>query len=293
MESGCVATRPRGTRARDTWKVNVRNIVAEDKRALDQFMKVTAARGSNAFLFPNLIPNGSFEFGACSNIDLAADWYVTDDNLANGSVIGTPFMAPTLDNTQTGVFTPPDGAQSLRIDTIPGTQYVSGATADVCVNARVDIPCAPGDVFLFHVTKRFQTFALNGALYFVKLYLRITNADGSTTTGDSGIPFAQSGNLWRDEYAQWTAPAGAVSFRPFIQVNVSNPTGATISVGTETVFVDNVGCGLLFPAQMYGRTAGSEALPRPVRFSKLPEFSDIGIGNSVKRYGVNFEVTEV
>ena len=75
MESGDVATRPRGTRARDTWKVNVRNITAEDKRALDYFQRVTAARGSNSFLFPNLLPNGSFEFPAPSAAMLAFGWY--------------------------------------------------------------------------------------------------------------------------------------------------------------------------------------------------------------------------
>jgi hypothetical protein len=60
MEAGYVATRPRFTRARRTWDFNVRNLVAEDIRALDRFFMETAARGGNSFLYPNLLPNSSF-----------------------------------------------------------------------------------------------------------------------------------------------------------------------------------------------------------------------------------------
>jgi hypothetical protein len=38
---------------------------------------------------------------------------------------------------------------------------------------------------------------------------------------------------------------------------------------------------------------GTQPLGCPVRFSKLPEVSDIGWGDGVKRYGCNFELTEV
>ena len=65
-ESGAVATRPRFTRARRTWKINTRNLTAEDARVLDYFSEITAARGGNAFLYPNLLLNWSFEIPAAS-----------------------------------------------------------------------------------------------------------------------------------------------------------------------------------------------------------------------------------
>src|SRR6516225_6045210 len=106
MELGYVATRPRNTRARDTWKVNIRNLVAEDKRALDQFTKVTAARGANAFLFPNLLPNGSFEFLPCNAVEIAQGWNRTDGN-PQFSIVSTAVNAY-------------DGAAAIKIGTVAG-----------------------------------------------------------------------------------------------------------------------------------------------------------------------------
>jgi hypothetical protein len=126
MESGDVATRPRGTRARDTWKVNVRNLVAEDKRVLDYFQRVTAARGSNSFLFPNLLPNGSFEFPAPSAAFLAFGWY-------QGSA---PAAALPVSLATAGL---EDGLQALCFGTTAGQVL----TANQSVVAEVDSNARP------------------------------------------------------------------------------------------------------------------------------------------------------
>jgi len=64
MESGDQATRPRFTASAVPGCFNVRNLVAEDIRALDEFFMSPqyAARGGNAFLYPNLLPIGPLSF---------------------------------------------------------------------------------------------------------------------------------------------------------------------------------------------------------------------------------------
>ena len=79
-----------------------------------------------------------------------------------------------------------------------------------------------------------------------------------------------------------------------LEMNNTNATGSTITLdGSASVLWDEVGCALLTPLSPFGRMAGTSSLGCLVRFSKLPEASDIGWGGGAKRYGVNFELTEV
>lgn len=281
MEQGYVATRPRGTRARDTWKVNVRNLVAEDKRALDYFQKEVAKRGSNAFLFPNLIQNGSFEFPACSGVEFAQGWTLTDGATSALNVALTTIAE--------------DGTAAVLFATVAGQMLTAGSYQAQDLQNLQAVPCTPGDVYLLRARVNCTpgTLANRGDLMF-QATVTTYDANGNATFTTAGFPV---GNVstpgWQDYTATFTVPAGVVSFRLGIRVVLGDASGALNFDGSASVTVDEVGCGLLTPAQMYGRMAGSDALPRPVRFAKLPEFSDIGIGNGVKRYGVNFEVTEL
>jgi hypothetical protein len=281
-ESGYVSTRPRFTRVRDTWKVNVRNLVAEDKRVLDYFQKVTAARGANSFLFPNLLPNWSFEFAALDATQLVQNWY-----LANDPEAALPVSIVTS-NIE-------DGAQALSFGTAAAT-LAEGASITAEVDSDVTTPCTPGDVYLFHARVRpTQGTLADASTLWAEAAMYTYDASGTQSAlAGSGSDVNTSTSGWQDYYATFTIPTGAASFRMRLIGNLAGSSSAAITLdGSASILIDAVGCALLTPAQLYGRMAGSDALPRPVRFSKLPEFSDIGFGNGVKRYGVNFELTEV
>lgn len=282
-ESGYVSTRPRFTRVRDTWKINVRNLVAEDKRVLDYFTKVTAARGGNSFLFPNLLPNWSFEFPALDATELAQGWYQADDPVA---ALPVSIVTSNIE----------DGAAALCFGTAAATMLAEGASLSAEVDSDVVTPCAPGDVYLFHarVCPTQGTLAAASTLW-AEALMYTYDADGNQSTlAAAGNGFNCSVSGWQDYYDTFTIPAGAVSFRMRLLGNLTGSSSAAIALdGSASILFDRVGCALLTPAQMYGRMVGSDALPRPVRFSKLPELADIGYGNGVKRYGANFELTEV
>jgi hypothetical protein len=280
-ESGYVSTRPRFTRSRDTWKLNVRNLVAEDKRVLDYFLKVTAARGANSFLFPNLLPNGSFEFPALDATQIAQDWYLADDPQA---ALPVSIVTSNIE----------DGSQALSFGT--AATLTAGASVVAEVDSDVVTPCTPGDVYLFRARVRPTQGTLAAAsTLWAEAAIYTYDASGvQSALAGSGSGFNTSVSGWQDYYATFTIPTGAISFRMRLVGNLTGSSSAAITLdGSASILFDRVGCGLLTPAQMYGRMVGSDALPRPVRFSKLPEFSDIGYGNGVKRYGVNFELTEV
>ena len=273
MELGYVATRPRNTRARDTWKVNIRNLVAEDKRALDQFVKVTAARGANAFLFPNLLPNGSFEFLPCNAVEIAQGWNRTDGN-PQFSIVSTAVNAY-------------DGAAAIKIGTVAG--QVGAITAGQ-LTTTVPIPCTPGDVLLFAGYCQTVVGTLPGGILAPAISVAFRDANGNALS-PLNPPVFMASPTWQLVSQQITVPANAATFTLTLEASLSAAGNALD--GTACVLWDAVGVGLLTPVQMYGRMVGSDALPRPVRFTKIPEYSDIGIGSGVKRYGVNFELTEV
>ena len=76
--------------------------------------------------------------------------------------------------------------------------------------------------------------------------------------------------------------------------HLTGPGSGTITLdGTASILMDEGSLRAAHPGSVDGRMAGSDCLPRPVRFTKLPEFSDIGYGGGQKVYGVNFELTEV
>lgn len=282
-ESGYVSTRPRFTRARDTWKINVRNLVAEDVRVLDYFQKITAARGSNSFLYPNLLPNWSFEFPALNAAQVAKDW-----NQPGTSSAALPVSLATA-NVE-------DGVQALCFGTVAAQVLAAGATVAAEVTSAVVTPCAPGDVYLFHArVNPAQGTLASAATLWAEAAMYTYDASGNQSAlAGSGSGFNTSVSGWQDYYATFTIPAGAVGFRMRLIGNLTGPSSGTIALdGSASILMDEVACALLTPAQWYGRMVGSYSLPRPVRFTKLPEFSDIGWGDGVKRYGVNFELTEV
>src|ERR1700733_4812683 len=86
MDLGYVATRPRFSCGRRTWNVNVRNLIAEDVRALDVFTEETVQRGSLSFYYPNLLPNSSFENPPSRPGQVVDGWYTSK---AQGVMLGT------------------------------------------------------------------------------------------------------------------------------------------------------------------------------------------------------------
>jgi len=282
-ESGAVATRPRFTRARRTWKINTRNLTAEDARVIDYFSEITAARGGNAFLYPNLLLNWSFEIPAASPTELVRGWYV-----ASAAI---PQLAITV--ATTGV---EDGLQALGFNTVAGQSLAVGQYLQAVVNSRAQIPCTPGEVYLFHgrVNPTPGTLPDYWALS-ANVAVNVTLANG-TTTQMIGTWFNTATPGWQDFWYSFTIPPNAVSFSLGILgvLNIHNTAVGTINLdGSASILWDEVGCSLLTPVQPYGRMAGSAPLGRPVRFTKLPEISDIGYGNGQKVYGTSFELTEV
>lgn len=281
MESGYVATRPRGTRARRTWSFNVRNLVAEDVRALDMFAmsNAYAARGGNAFLFPNLLPNWSFEFPALIASDVVAGWSIP-----------TPVAQVSIAASSVAAL---DGLQALRFATVAGQVVAANATASAAVACDVAIPCKPGEAYAFTA----QVVALPGTLAAGVLganvaitFLAANGATLSTATGTA----ATVNSLWQPYGYQFTVPAQAASLRVALVTTLTNATSAAITLdASASVAWDCVGCALATPLTPYGRTVGSQPLGCLVRFSSLPEFADIGWGDGVKVYGCKAELQEV
>jgi hypothetical protein len=299
MEIGYVATRPRFTRARDTFKVNVRNLVEEDKRALDAFLKVKAQRGANSFLYPNLLPNGSFEFPALSADELVWGWSTagTIDPSLNISVAS---FAPGVEAPPT--VGPDDSSSAILFSSVAGKTLAASENFTSYIQQNQPVSVTPGEVYLFHCRYAYWlTGSPAGITFSPEFFFNCDYALGVEEVG-TGAPLTASAT-WADYWALITIPSGstnipptpATDFRACIGVNISNPSSSApvTLTGQFNFIVDEVGCGLFTPVQLYGRTVGSDALPRPVRFSSLPEFSDIGFGGGVKRYGVHFELTEV
>jgi len=121
-------------------------------------------------------------------------------------------------------------------------------------------------------------------------YLNAAGGALSTVNGTA----ATIGVGWQTYGYQFTVPASAASFKVSLLVTLTNSAASAITLdGSASVSWDTVGCSLLTPLTPFGRMVGTQPLGCLVRFTKLPEFSDIGWGNGVKRYGVNFELTEV
>jgi hypothetical protein len=278
-ESGYVATRPRFTRGRRTWKQNIRNLAAEDIRALDQFAMVTAARGGNSFLYPNLLPNGSFELPPLSAADLVAGWNATP----------TPAIAVAT----TGA-TVLDGAQAIGFATISASHLAAHSSATATLACDIPIPCNPGEVYCFTASaSTVAGTAISGMTRTDAVSVAYQDINGNTLSTTLGTAAAIGGG-WKAYGLQFTVPANAVTFTVALVMTLANSTGSAIAFdGTQTTVWDCAACALVTPLSAYGRMAGSLALGVPVRFGNLPEYSDIGFGNGVKLYGAHFELTEV
>src|SRR5579862_1485612 len=223
MESGYVATRPRFTRARRTWKINVRNLEAEDVRALDQFAMVRAARGGNAFLFPNLLPNGSFEFPACNGADLVRDWYTAGDAPAALSIAPETFIPGGPAPVPVGTVAD-EGVTALKFQTVAGQVLAVGANTQSILESRALVPVTPGESYLFHCRWQY-TGAEDPHVSFIPMaYLNCDYYAGQYTLFT--VPGTFSGSTqWSDFYSVLTIPSGlntfTADFRVRIQVSLS------------------------------------------------------------------------
>ena len=278
-ESGYVSTRPRFTRVRRTWPFNVRNLVAEDIRTLDQFFMATAARGANSFLYPNLLPNWSFEFPALADGDLAYGWSAAGDpQLVSGVYpwVGT------------------DGPNYLlSYDPGVGGVLAAGQTATAQVRCSATVPCQPGEVYLFTGSLAAQPSGIMALTFSAYPAFDFFDANGNSLSTVMGTAGALTGAFYSYGY-QLTVPDNAASFAVRLCAALTNPTGAAIGLdGVAFAAWDAVGCALQTPLTPYGRMVGSAPLGCLVRFSSLPEVADIGWGNGVKVYGVKLELTEV
>jgi hypothetical protein len=290
-ELGYVSTRPRFTRSRRTWKINIRNLVAEDLRVLDEFVQVTAQRGANSFLYPNLLPNGSFELPASNSVDLVDGWFVS--GVPSAALALSVALSGAVDGVPTGNVD--DGLQAIQFATVAGQTLAPGASILAALDTAALINCSPGEQYLFHCRYRYTQ---GDVCSFSPQVCMVCDYDYGTETvdGSAGQPIGTSG--WTDFWSTFTIPSGANTgtrdFRFRVAAAIANSTGAAIATTGGAIFgIDEVSCALLTAVQPWGRMVGSQPLGVPVRFSKLPEASDIGWGNGCKRYGVNFELTEV
>lgn len=278
MESGYVTTRPRFTRARRTWKINVRTLVAEDMRVIDEFVMVTAQRGANAFLWPNLLPNWSFEFPALSAPDLALGWALS---------AGVPEMAASIVSAPVA-----DGSHALQFATVNGQSLPANSAVTATVSADQLIPCSPGDGYWATAQTYFTAGTLAAGVLSATLNAVFYSVTGTILSTQSATASLTAG--WQPLGLQFTTPANAVNFAVRLSVTLTNSASSAIALDGSTALAwDCLGCALAAPLTPYGRMAGSAPLGALVRFSKLPESADQGMGQGVKRYGVNFELTEV
>ncbi len=278
MEGGYVATRPRFTRARRTWKANVRNLEAEDVRALDVFCMVTTARGGNSFLYPNLLSNWSFEFPAESSSDLVFGW--------NASPTAQEAVSVTTAAVQ-------DGTHAVTFATVAGQNIPALSTVTAELTADQRIACQAGEVYLFRAALDAIQGTLAAGVLGAAASFTFFDVNGNTLSTLAGTA-ATIGGGWQTYGTQFTVPANATAFSVALAVTLTNTTSSAIAIdASASVTWDEVGCALLTPLTPYGRMVGSEPLGCLLRFSKLPETSDIGFGGGVKRYGANFELTEV
>jgi len=280
-ESGYVSTRPRFTRARRTWKINVRNLVAEDIRALDEFFMSSsyAARGGNSFLYPNLLPNWSFEFPALNASDLVLGW-----NAATTT---------SQESINISAVSQPDGTQAVSFSTVAGQSIPANTTVPAQLNCDLAVPCKTGEVYVFTASVNAIQGALAAGVLSANVSVAFFDGYGNTLSTLVG-PVAHIGGGWQTYGYQFTVPANAVNFQVSLSTTLTNSTASDITLdGSASVSWDAVGCALLTPLTPYGRLVGSQPLGCLVRFSSLPEFADIGWGNGVKVYGCKMELQEV
>lgn len=287
MDLGYVATRPRFTRERRTWAVNHRNLAGEDVRALRNFRANTVQRGALPFYYPNLVKNGSFEFSAELDGDLACEWVLLEADSGFQVSVGNDLAA--------------DGLQSLRIYA-PGTTLAAGHAIQASIGNTAVIPCNVGDVYQFNASIALAATLVDGHSFAAGVKLLVTYEDESTQTVSASITAANTGFASPSFSAvsfQLAIPssgsAAASNMQLSLYSSASNPSGAGISGVAQMVHFDSVGLALITSGAPSIAMAGSAPLPVLVRFApnKLPQFADLGWIKGAKAYGASFSLEEV
>jgi hypothetical protein len=291
FDAGYVATRPRFTRGRRAWNMNVRNLQLEDVRALQNFAMNTAQRGGNSFYYPNILPNGSFEFpAAAGSSQFLAGW-----NLVSSA--SPAIFAATNSNAF-------DGATALLIESNAGQTLANLATAEQLLESAAHwLSPSIGDVYTFVAQVATRVTAGMTALGVVQAV--VTYSDASTQTVTETFTLPASGAGYAPCTASFMVPtsgsATAVSMQVSFGAQVENTSGSTLTFSGTVyfeLFFDVVGLAQTTSGRPQGSMlamVGSNPLPFPVRFtaSKLPAFSDLGWGPGYKVYGSTFSLDEV
>ena len=279
-EQGYVATRPRFTRARRTWKVNHRYLTAEDIRSLQWWTMSVAKRGAVAFYYPNLIQNWSFEAAADQGSGDLIDQWFTSAIPANVSLVSGAY----------------DGQSAIQIAVSSG-DYAGVNPILGGIASRVAVPVNVGDVYQVSYSASVSTppiVAMN-----MQLLLVVTYQDGSTGNAVASGPLPATGAGFQQLAGLVTIPASpsgspAVSAYLDLSLHLSGQAVAEFTAANAMrLLLDCVGLALVTQGQPSLQMAGSSPLVAPVRFTKLPESADLGWAGNEKRYGVAFELTEL
>lgn len=292
-QSGYVATRPRFTRVRRTWKVNFRTITAADKLALETFAAVTTARGANSFFFPNMVLNGGFETPATVSGQIAAGWVEVSPQDIGGT---NPIDAEVIVETSTV----DSGGSALQCGFVAGHDFPADYGSGASAGTAVGIPVIAGESYTLSGDMLSSNPTTGGSWNPILAAWFTDSAGTATTLGTNSIshsylewPVVSGNGSWQAGSWTLTAPAGATQL--FLVVGVLMNTGSTAQTTTSAwnAYFDNLACALTTPLTTFGRMAGSANLGVPVRFTSLPEFSDMGWVGNQKRFGAAMALTEV
>lgn len=297
MDLGYVATRPRFSRGRRTWNCNVRNLFLEDVRALDEFKETTVKRGSLSFYFPNLVQNGSFELPAVFDSEIVQGW---SPEIMQGFSVQPTAMAA-------------DGLTGIQIATAAGS-IASGQALTAQIASPISLRVRSGEVYqgVFQSLASVTGFSGVSCGAGANLSIVLQLSDGSALNvapASSNSLSGASPKVYSSVVQQFTIPTPSADVfisaaYLVLSVTLHNSGTAAISLGAPglgnsiSACFDSVGLALIQQApghSLYGRLIGSTSLVRPVRFApnRLPEFSDIGFGGGMKRYGTTFALEEV
>ncbi len=295
MDSGYVATRPRFTRARHTWKANVRNLTIEDVRALRTFRDITVLRGSLPFYYPNLIPNWSFEFPAVNGNEVVQGWVPI---LMNGISIAVSSASAA------------DGSNSIQFAT-QAKSLAAGAILGSKLAAAVKRIPVPGEVYagVFQWKAVVSGGLLSDSfLCSSTLLLILEMSDGSQVEVDASAnnSFTNASlppstfTFVSQTFTIPTPTAGLsiVGAQLLVYVGLQNTGTGSISIAANNIVVnfDAVGLALSSTPNPIAQMIGSNPIVAPdgLRFPSggLPQFSDMGWAGQT-RYGVTFQLEEV
>jgi hypothetical protein len=280
MESGYTATRPRFTRARRTWNLNLRYLTAEDVRAIRTFRDITVLRGALPFYFPNLIENGGFEILAgISSVEIVKGWS-TSENSAHVS-FGTVGLHGSAD---------PRIAPGTSGNVCIEVAATGGGTGTLSSNRQFS--CMSGDVLLVSAS----TSNNGGTIGLITALVQVSLAYQDTTENTVSEPLIVTTSGWGLTSAQLTIPAPvAGGYNVPAIATVSLEIIAASEATASTLLIDDVGVAKISSAIDGIEMTGSAPIPAQVRFASgaLPQFSDLGWVGGQKRYGCTFKLEEL